>query len=143
MVRRSQYRSVPKHRAPQYEKVAEALYRSAEDLHTLAGEGGRYGNAIGVLAVHAAIAWTDALTIRHRAKKHTGSDHSKAADFLLESLRHRVPSDIRKKLAAILQTKEEVSYQGEYYRVQDAMILLTQLRAFREWARGEYERLPG
>jgi len=143
MIRRSKSKQVPKHRAPEYARVAEGLYESAEALFTLADEGDRYGNAIGVLAVHAAIAWTDALTIRHKARKHTGSDHVKAADYLLEALGSRVSPDMRKKLTAILQTKEEVSYVGEYYRVADAMTLLTQLRAFREWAKEEFERLPG
>lgn len=143
MVRRSRRKEVPGHRARQYRRVAEGLVESAEALHALADEGDRYGNAIGVLAVHAAIAWTDTLTIAYGGVKHTGADHRQAADLLLEVLGdHRLTSDARRNLQAILQTKEEVSYQGEFYRVADAMTLLAQLRAFVDWASEQYERRP-
>jgi hypothetical protein len=144
MIRGSQYRTgVPRHRADQYARVAEGLSKSAEDLFTLAESEDRYGNAIGVLAVHAAIAWTDALTIGYRGWKHTGSDHRKAADLLLKALGSRMSSQMRKTLMAILQTKEEVSYQGQYYRVEDAMSLLTQLRKYGEWAGEQFAQRPG
>lgn len=143
MIRRSRRKAVDRHRARQYRRVAEGLAESAEALHTLADEGDRYGNAIGVLAVHAAIAWSDALTIAYGGVKHTGSDHRRAADLLLEVLGdRRVTADARKSLESILQTKEEVSYQGEYYRVVDALKLLTQLRGFVAWAAEQYERRP-
>lgn len=143
MVRRSRRKDVPRHRADQYQRVAEGLTESAEALHSLAEEGDRYGNAIAVLAVHAAIAWTDALTIAYQGVKHTGSDHRRASDLLLEALGHRrVSPDARRKLEAILQTKEEVSYQGEFYRVQDALTLLTRLRAFVRWADRQFEQRP-
>lgn len=143
MISRSQRKSgIPRHRADQYARVARGLSQGAEDLFELAEPGDRYGNAIGVLAVHAAIAWTDALTISYRGWKHTGSDHRKAADLLQQALGPRVSAETRKTLWAILQTKEEVSYQGEYYRVEDAMTLLTHLRAYAEWARQQFAERP-
>lgn len=143
MVRQSRSKGVPRHRAPEYRRVAEGLYWSAEDLFALADERSRYGNAIGVLAVHSAIAWTDALTIGFGGRKHTGARHVGAADVLLEEVGEiRVSSDARKTLQAILGAKDEVSYQGEYYSVEQAMTLLTQLRAYRDWARETFERRP-
>lgn len=143
MINRSQYKTgIPRHRAKQYVRVVEGLSKGAEDLFKLAEPEDRYGNAIGVLAVHAAIAWTDALTIAYRGWKHTGSDHQKAADVLHQALGSRVPAKVRKTLRAILQTKEVVSYQGEYYRVEDAMTLLTRLRAYQGWAEERYEQRP-
>lgn len=143
MVNPSQYTRVPAHRAGQYRNVAESLYSAAEDLATLAGDESGYGNAIGVLVVHAAIAWTDALTIAYDERKHTGGQHRKAADLLLEAVGEpNVDADKRKKLQAILRAKEEVSYMGEYYREDQALTLLTKLRAYRRWAREVYERRP-
>lgn len=141
MVRRSRRTEVPPHRAEQYRRVAEGLQESAEALHTL--EDDQYGNAIGILAVHSAIAWTDALTIAYQGVKHSGRDHTQAADLLLEAVGEADGiGEARKKLEAILQTKEEVSYQGDFYRVEDAMTLLTQLRGYCRWAAEQYERRP-
>lgn len=143
MISGSQYRTgIPQHRAEQYARVAKGLTRGAEDLFALAESEDRYGNAIAVLAVHAAIAWTDALTIAYRGWKHTGSNHHKAADVLLRALGPRVSGEIRRALLAILQTREEVAYQGQYYRVEDAMALLTRLRAYHKWAQERYAERP-
>lgn len=143
MVRRSGRTDVPRHRARQYRRVARGLAESAEALHALADEGDRYGNAIGVLSVHAAIAWVDALTIAYGGVKHTGADHGGAADLLLETVpESRMSADARRKLRAVLRSKDEVSYMGQFYSVEDAMRLLIRLRAFTQWAHEVFERRP-
>lgn len=141
MVRSSQSKDVPRHRATQYRRVGDSLAKGAEDLFTL--EDAAYGNAIGVLVVHAAIAWTDALTIAFGGKKHTGADHEKAADLLLQELGERVLPEARKKLQAILRAKDSVSYMGESYTLDQAMVVLTHLRSYLDWARNTFELRPG
>lgn len=79
--------------------------------------------------------------VRRRQRKtdipsHRARQYQRVAKGLQES------ADARKKLRAILQAKDTVSYMGEFYRVEDAMTLLTQLRAFSDWAREVYERRP-
>lgn len=143
MVKRTRSKNVPRHRAPQYRKVAESLWATARDLVDLTREESGYGNAIGVLVVHSAIAWTDALTIAYDGRKHTGSKHVRAADLLLEAVGDaHVDVDKRKKLETILQAKDEVSYMGEYYTEERAHTLFTEMRAYRRWARGAWDKRP-
>jgi hypothetical protein len=48
--------------AVKYRTVAHRLHSSARDLSEIADDD-RYGNAIGILVVHAAIAWADSVSI--------------------------------------------------------------------------------
>src|SRR5581483_6547797 len=62
-----------------YIKVADNFYLGAE----LAKEF-EYWNAAGVLIIHAAIAYTDAITIKVGGVKSQGEDHMAAVDLLRE-----------------------------------------------------------
>lgn len=90
MVKRGQRRSTDPSQAAKYRRVGAALVESARVLQTVAEEGDRFGNAIGIVAVYAAIAYTDALTIAHAGYCSTKGDHRKAADALQAALTHRV-----------------------------------------------------
>ena len=111
----------------------------------LASEGDSYGNAIAVLAIHAAISYNDALTISYGELKSPAGQHSRAADLLTEVLKGintREVSSRADQLRTILGSKDRVSYTGTFYRLEDAALLLTQVTDFARWADAMYQRRP-
>lgn len=141
MTGRGRTRKTSPSEAVQYRQVAISLLESAHALHDLARAGDRYGNAIGVLAVHAAIAWADALAIAYGGLKSTDA-HERAADLLSDVLAAR--SDVAKirLLAAVIGEKDQVSYAGDYFTVADATKLLKKATQFAEWAEALYQKRP-
>jgi hypothetical protein len=94
-----------------------------------------YWNAAGVLLVHAAIALTDAITVKVGAVKSVGEDHMLAAD-LLETV---LATDAAGKkainhLRALVQEKTLVSYSGQIYRQDDIRRMTRHLARYRTWA---------
>ncbi len=130
MPRPARRRQVDRTQWRQFHAVAENFAQAAE----IAAEF-RYWNAAGVLLVHAAIALTDALTIKIGGVKSAGEDHMLAAD-LLESV---LAVDVEAKrairhLRTLIQEKTLVSYSGEIYRQEDIRRMSTHLNRYRTWA---------
>jgi hypothetical protein len=125
-----------------YFKVARALRRSADDLCEVAEEGDAYGNAVAIVAIHAAIAYADTLCIAFGGFKSVGGDHGRAVEALVAALGSRSDPGKVKTLQEILSEKDAVSYQGVYYAVSDARAMVDRLTAFAEWAEELYERRP-
>lgn len=75
MVRRGRRKKVDRYQAARYLTVARGLRRAAADLAEVAEEEGRYGNAIAIVAVHAAIAYADSLCISYGELKSTAGEH--------------------------------------------------------------------
>jgi hypothetical protein len=98
--------------AAKYHAVGRALYRTAKDLETL-GER-KYGNGLAIVAIHAAIAYTDALTVAYREIRSTDKDHRRATDVLQHALGHRADPDQLRRLRGILDAKTHASYSGTY-----------------------------
>lgn len=142
MVRRTRKKHVSRDQAGKYFRVARALRRAAEDLSALAEEGDAYGNAIGIVIVHAAIAYTDSLCIAYGGFKSVAGEHERAADALKDALGRRVDTGRIKNLQAILKEKDTISYQGVYYVLEDSSLLLQQLHNFADWAEGVYRQRP-
>jgi hypothetical protein len=117
-----------------YQRVAESLMKSVSDLLELAADGDSYSNAIGIVAIHAAIAYTDALSIRFGAMKSIEGDHARAVDALKEALGDRADEKAIRPLRRVLAQKDQVSYQGEYYTVADAKRLAADAQEFASWA---------
>ncbi len=88
-MRRGQRQSTDRSQAAKYRNVGAALLESANALQTIAAADTRYGNAIAAVAIHAAIACNDALTIAYAEFKSTEGDHEKAPDALLSADRER------------------------------------------------------
>ena len=142
MVGRGSRKTVDRSQAEKYRRVGAALIESARALQTVADEEDRFGNAIGIVAVHAAVAYTDALTIQFAEFKSTEGDHRKAADALLAALTHRADPDKVSLLRSVLGAKDEVSYSGTFYRLADAGKLLSRTIEFAAWAEEMYHRRP-
>lgn len=97
--------------------------------------GFEHWNAIGVVAVHAAIAYMDSVTIRQAGSKSKGEDHLKAVDHMAACV---APGPAAKaaitQLRRIMAEKNRVSYSGELFTRREAERLLTNLERFRRWA---------
>lgn len=127
--RRSQKISVPKTKSSDYAKVAHNFYLGAELAKTF-----EYWNAAALLVVHAAIAYTDAVTIKVGGIKSRGEDHMAAADLLEETvvLDERGKKAI-KHLVHIIEQKNLASYGGESYQKEDVEKLWKTLDRYRGW----------
>lgn len=142
MVTRGRRKRVDRLQAGKYRTVARALLQSARALADLADADDRFGNAIALIAIHAAVAFNDALTIAFGELKSTDGDHERAADALVEALGHRAPRERVELLRAVVKKKDDVSYRGEYYTVTDASAVLARAEAFGTWAEEMYQRRP-
>jgi len=128
--------------ADKYRRVAASFVESARTLADLADEEDHFGNAIAIVAVHAAIAWSDAVSIAYAGMKSTDGDHVRAADLLQDSLGARTDAQALRSLRSVLQKKDMIAYGGDYYRVSEARALLAKVEAFCAWAETMYERRP-
>lgn len=141
MVKRGRRKTVERHQAAKYRNVGSALLRSAQDLEEVAAEDARYGNAIAVIAIHAAIAYNDAITIAYAAFKSTEGEHEKAPDALIAALKNPSPDNVD-LLRAVVKKKDTVSYQGEYQTMGDAATILRRAEQFCAWAEEMYQNRP-
>jgi hypothetical protein len=141
MVARANRKNVDKAQAEKYRRVGAALLESATALSELATDTDSFGNAIAVVAVHACIAYNDALSIAWKGVKSTEGDHARAADTLVFALGHLAAEQVR-RLGTVLSHNDQVSYQGSYFRVSEAVRLLEQAAAFCAWAERIYDRRP-
>lgn len=142
MVKRGDRKQVERGLAEKYRRVGAALLESAQALAEVATDSDRYGNAIAVIAVHACIAYNDALSIAWKGVKSTEGDHTRAPDTLLFALSHQAPPERVRQLKAVVAKKDHVSYQGTYYRIDEAKRLLGDAAEFCGWAEEIYDRRP-
>lgn len=131
MVTIRKHKSVERQRYKDYRRVAVGFAEAADVAREF-----EYWNAAGVLIVHAAIAFADAITIREAGKKSQGSDHHDTG-VLLESLCSPDCSNSKRAINSfhrIIEEKNLVSYSGEEYARKDIDIMWGQLVKFRDWA---------
>jgi hypothetical protein len=122
--------SVSRSKYHDYIKVADNFYNGADVAKAF-----EYWNAAGVLIIHAAIAYTDALTIKVGGVKSQGDDHMAAADLLKEVV--TLDENGQKALnhfGRMIQQKNVISYNGEIYTRDDIDKLWKQLERYKSWA---------
>ncbi|MDP2207703.1 MAG: hypothetical protein Q8K98_02870 [Bacteroidota bacterium] len=118
MPKRTTRQSVDRRRSQDYRKVAE-----------------HFPDAAGVLIVHSAIAYADAISIRLSGQKSASESHEDAIT-LLES----IAADGEKQKNAINQfkriisEKSKVSYFGDLYDETSVREMWKRLERFRNWA---------
>ena len=130
MPRSGRRRQVDRSRWRQFLAVADSFVRAAG-----VARGSEYWNAAGLLIVHAAIALTDALTVKVGGVKSAAEDHRLAAD-LLETVLAVDPEGKKAigHLRALLEEKNLVAYSGEIYRQEDIRRMHRHLERYRTWA---------
>ncbi len=121
--------NVDRAQASNYKFVAQNFYDGAGVATEY-----EYWNAAGVLIVHSAIAFGDAVTIKYGGKKSRSEDHNQLVS-LIESI---IPStDERDKallqLSKIIAHKNSVSYSGDIYSQKDIIKLWKHLDRFKLW----------
>ena len=142
MVKRGRRKATDRLQAARYFSVARALKKSAADLLALADESDSYGNAVAIVAIHSAIAYSDALSIAYGGLKSTEGDHIRSVETIKSALGRLASPDQMKRLTAILTAKDSVSYQGVYCTVEKARRLLRDLEGFADWAEVMFDRRP-
>ena len=129
MARGAARRTVEKPKWRDFERVG----RSFAEAAALAAEF-EYWNAAGVLIVHAAVALTDAVTVRLAGVKSAGEDHGQAASLLQEVVVGDEESGRAiRQLRSLIQEKTRVSYSGEVYGPRDVARLQKHFGRFRQW----------
>lgn len=130
--RRERIVSVPRSKSADYAHVADSFYNGAE----LAKEY-EYWNAAGVLIVHAAIAYADAISIKYRGERCKGEDHMAAIEILRQIVNANPDTEKRvvRHFEEMISEKNRVSYEGEVYRQKEIDALWKHLERFRAWAR--------
>lgn len=99
-----------------------------------------YWNAAGVLIVHAAIAYTDALTIKFGGVRSKGEEHMAAVELLRQVMALDVEGQAGvRHLERIINEKNRVSYEGEIYSKKDVEALWKHLLRYRAWALSKIE----
>ena len=136
MAQRSRRKPVPRNRAIHYQKVAEHFFVAAKDALRL-----EYWTAAGVLIVHSAIAFVDALCVKQSGQKSSGENHEDAVALLEEVVaggeeKERAVNQLRR----IIEEKSKVSYLGDLYTASQAEELWKRLERFRDWADGVLNR---
>ncbi|MEX0893605.1 MAG: hypothetical protein WEB88_15670 [Gemmatimonadota bacterium] len=126
--------------AAKYHAVGQALLRTAHDLETLAEA--KYGNGLAIVAIHAAIAFTDALSTAYREIRSTDGDHRRGAEVLMHALGHRADPDQIERLRRILDAKTHASYSGNYYTLEQGQRILRETEAFSSWAEDLFRNRP-
>jgi hypothetical protein len=131
-MRLGQTKQEDRSRATSYQAIARSLLDTARGLDTIAEP--RYGNGLGIISVHAAIAYTDALTIAYRGVKSVDGDHTRAAEVLVHALGQRADQAQVRRLKRVLNAKSEVSYGGAYYTLDEGRDLFGDVNRYGSWA---------
>jgi hypothetical protein len=120
-------------RAAKYLSIGRSLHRNSQELDAISET--RYGNGLAIIAIHAAIAYTDALTIALRGIKSQDGDHVRAADVLAHALgQQREHTGQVSRLRRILQAKSDASYGGQYYTLDDGRRIVRETTEYIRWA---------
>ena len=130
MAKRRGRKPVDRAQFVKYRNTAEHFYNAAKDSIEL-----EYWTAAGVLIVHSAIAYTDALCIKLSGQKSIGENHEDAISLLEKTVadsneRNKAVNQLRR----IIEEKTKVSYLGELYSPSQTNKIWKQLERFREWA---------
>lgn len=124
-------KSVPRHRFREYLNVADHFYEAAQDSMEL-----EYWTAAGVLIVHSAIAFADALCIKLSGIKSISENHEDALMLVENAVANgEGKSNAINQLRRIIEEKTKVSYLGELYSPSQTRELWKRLERFRKWAK--------
>lgn len=130
MVKKAFAKTVDSTRHTNFITVAESFYEAARMAYEL-----EYYNASGVLYIHSAIAYADAITIKLSGKKCSGENHYAVINLLDEVLPQ---STIDKKaftnFKQLIDHKNLVSYTGDIYHKKDLDKISKHFERFKIWS---------
>jgi hypothetical protein len=130
MVKKTTRKSVDKSAARNYRIVAESFYNGAEVAKEY-----EYWNAAGVLLVHSAIAYSDAICIKYGGTKSQSEDHHQVVSLVKEMVAEsKEKKSALNHLERIIEHKTAVSYSGDIYEKKDIDLLWKYIDRFKSWA---------
>lgn len=130
MVKKTTRKSIDRSASKNYRIVAENFYNGAEIAMEY-----EYWNAAGVLIVHAAIAYSDAICIKYGGVKSQSEDHHRIVSLIKELIvESKEKKSALNQLERIIEHKTAVSYSGEIYDKKDIDMLWKYLERFKVWA---------
>ena len=136
MPKRTSRKTVDRLRYQDYKGAARHFYEAAEVAMEYS-----YWTAAGVLIVHSAIAYADAISIKLSGQKSSGMNHEDSIALVEESV---ADGDEKKKgiqqLKRIIEEKTKISYSGDLYKEPLIRDLWKRLERFQTWAVGILER---
>lgn len=123
-------KNVNQNRYIDYQKVAVHFYQAAKDSLDLG-----YWTACGVLIIHSAIAFADAICIKLVGQRSVSDDHEEAI-ALLDSVisGSEEKNKALNQLRRLIEEKTKVSYLGELYSASQTKEIYKRLERFKEWA---------
>ncbi|MBK9285080.1 MAG: hypothetical protein IPM51_12305 [Sphingobacteriaceae bacterium] len=121
-------------------KVDSSRYLGFKEVAINFYEGGKiaaeysYYNAAGLLIVHSAIAYSDAISIKQRGVKIQGENHYEIISLLDDLIAHtEEKKNALKHLKSIIDHKNKVSYSGDVYHKKDIDSLWKHFERFKVW----------
>jgi len=94
-----------------------------------------YFNAAGVLYIHSAIAYSDAITLKLSGKKCSSDNHYEVIQLLETSVPEiRVDKKAFNNLRSLIDHKNLISYTGDIYQKKDLEKISKSFKRFRKWA---------
>ena len=115
MATESKRTNVNKTDAIKFKAIADDFYNCA----ALAVDAKRW-NAAGLLIIHAAIAYADAVTIKYAGVKSSGENHNDVVRLLETKVRiSEVKSNALNQLERLIAHKTTIAYSGELYDEKD------------------------
>lgn len=130
-------KSVDRNQWNQYFSAAEEYYNGA--LNNYQSE---LWTSASILFVHAAIAYTDALTIKAGSVKSAGDDHAFVMILVNQTI-SLTPEDKKalNRLGKILGEKSKVSYGGKVYTQKQADKIKILFIRYRSWIINKIDRI--
>jgi hypothetical protein len=126
---RSPRKKIEPYRHKGFSEVAKNFYEGAK----IASEYSYY-NAAGLLIVHSAIAYSDAVCIKQRGLKIQGENHYEIISLLDDLI---IQSEGKKKalnhLKCLIDHKNRISYSGDVYYKKDIDSLWKHFDRFKSW----------
>jgi hypothetical protein len=141
MTRQRRTKKVDRPQAATY--LAKAR-RFRADAEAMAKAGDMFSpNGVGVLCIHAAIAFADALCIRAVGEKSTSGQHTDAVHLLENTLRIATDADRTaiRAIRVLLLRKDEISYTTTLLKQADSAQMVARLATFADWAESRYAAL--
>lgn len=142
MSRKRSTSTVDPKNASGYMENARCFRQSVDRMSHTDVEGGFDPNTVAVIAVHAAIAYCDALTIRADGRKSKG-DHRLAPSFLESVVKIHTAEDKKAvgALGYLTGMKDEVSYAGGVVTATEIRQIRRRLEQFADWAEQRFAAL--
>ena len=131
MTRTDRFRRVDPAQADGYAEVGRRLLLAGRAILERGDE--RHAPALAVLAVHAGIAFADAVCVRKGGRKSTGGDHASAVPLLKATMGAGLPNRVERDLGRLLAEKDRFECQGYVVAMREAAAVFDRAERCAVW----------